>query len=384
MEKSQVDKNNLDNLKVAIVHDFLDTYGGAERVLEVICEVFPEAPIYTLLYDEEKMRGKFKNKNIHTSFLQSFPEFIKKRKRYLLPLMPTAPEAFDLRDFDLVLSSSGAWSKGIITRLNTKHISYLHSPMRFIWDYNERYLKDTKKKLGICKRMFLTYLRIWDFEAAQRPDVLIANSVFTKERINKYYRRDCEVIYPPLLSNFKSTDGEKSNQESIEDKNYFLVVSRLSGYKKVDLVVEVFNKMGLPLVIIGEGEESDNLKKIAKKNIKIIGWQSDAVLEKYYQGARAFIFPAIDDFGLTIIEAMSFGKPVIAIRKGGAKEIVKEGISGEFFDAQTVEVLADGVRRFMEKEKSYDSNIIKKEIERFSKERFKKELSDLVERELNR
>ncbi|EKE22080.1 MAG: glycosyl transferase group 1, partial [uncultured bacterium] len=306
--------NNIDNIKVALVHDFLDTYGGAEKVLAVIAEIFPKAPIYTLLYDEKKMRGKFENREIHTSFLQKFPQWLKNRRRYLLPLMPTAPETFDLRDFDLVISSSGAWSKGIVTRLNTKHICYMHSPMRFVWDYNEKYLKEIGKKIGFCKRIFLNYLRIWDYEAAQRPDILIANSDYTRERIKKYYRRDCDVIYPAVLSlkhenkealkheNIKTIEHENVKTIKHESKgtikqnavaDYFLVVSRLAAYKKVSLVVEVFNKMGLPLVVIGEGEEMGKIKKIAKDNIKILGWQNDEIVNEYYKNARALIFPAV-------------------------------------------------------------------------------------------
>lgn len=387
---------NLNDLKVALVHDFLDNYGGAERVLEIIGEIFPQAPIYTLLYDESKLQDKFKNRKIHTSFLQKFPKFLKKRKRYLLPFMSTAPEAFDLREFDLVISSSGAWSKGIVTRLNTKHVCYMHSPMRFVWDYNERYAKEIKKKMGVFRRMFLSYLRIWDYEAAQRPDVLIANSIYTQKRIAKYYRRDCEVIYPATFSlkhenneslKHKSIKAiEHENKEALKQDSisgYFLIVSRLAAYKKVDLVVEVFNKIGLPLVVIGEGEHFGKLKKIAKDNIKILGWQDDATIEVYYKDARAFVFPAVDDFGLTMIEAMTHGIPVIALRKGGAKEIVKEGITGEFFDSQTIEVLADGIRRFIEKENLYNKDVIREEAQNFSKERFKNELIQLIEKEMS-
>ena len=355
---------------MALVHDFLFYPGGAERVLEVLCEMFPEAPIYTLLYDQEKMRGKFKDREIHTSFLQKFPKFIRKRYRYLLPLMPTAPETFDLREFDLVISSSGAWSKGIVTKLNTIHIAYLHSPMRFVWDYNERYLRTNNQQPttnNFFIRLLLSYLRLWDFEAAKRPDYLIANSVYTQERVKKYYRRDSTVIYPPVAKseipaspagglNPKSEINSKFKIQNSKITDYFLVVSRLSPYKKVDLVVEAFNKLELPLVVIGEGKQYKYLKKIAKDNIKILGWQSDEKIAEYYRNARAFIFPSEDDFGLTAVEAMSYGTPVIAYRGGGATETVIEGVTGEFFDAQTPEVLSDAVRRFMEK--SYNEQAI--------------------------
>ena len=376
-------------LKVALVHDFLVNWGGAEKVLEDLAKIFPEAPIYTLIYDKEKMRGKFSNKNIRTSFLQKFPKFIKYRfRRYLLPFMPTIPETFDLRDFDLVISSSGAWSKGIVTRLNTVHIAYIHSPMRFVWDYSEKYLQDIGKKIGFCKRLFLSYLRVWDYQAAQRPDILIANSKYTQERIKKYYRRESQVIHPSLSEKFsKNKETKKQNNAEIVKtrdifnnsvKNYFLVVSRLSAYKKIDLVVEAFNKLELPLVVIGEGDQKKYLQKIAQKNVKILGWKSDKELKKYYQDARAFIFPTIDDFGLTIIEAMSFGVPVIAIRKGGAKEILKENVTGEFFDAQTVEVLSDGVRRFLENEKKYSKSVITKRAKDFSISKFKKQITSII------
>ncbi len=376
------------DLRVALVHDFLVQYGGAERVLEVLGEMFPKAPVYTLLYDKEKMRGKFSSKEIRTSFLQKFPKFLRKRYRYLLPFMPTAPETFDLRDFDLVISSSGAWSKGIVTKLNTVHIAYIHSPMRFVWDYNERYVRDQKSAFGgkvqsFITRILLSYLRLWDYEAAQRPDYLIANSKYTQERITKYYRRESVVIYPPVEKfEILNPKSETNSKFKIQNSKFFLVVSRLSPYKKADLVVKAFNKLELPLVIIGEGEQYKYLKKIAGKNIKILGWQSDGKLAEYYANARAFIFPAEDDFGLAPVEAMSYGVPVIAYRKGGAAETIIEGVTGEFFNAQTPEVLADGVRRFMEKENQYDKEAIKKRAGEFSKEKFRKEFSEFIDAKL--
>lgn len=373
----------LKDLKVAIIHDFLTQYGGAEKVLLSLCELFPNAPIYTLIYNKEAMSKSplfslLKKGEIRTSFLQKFPNFLKKRKRYLLPFMPTAPEVFDLRDFDLVISSSGAWSKGVITRLNTVHIAYIHSPMRFVWDYREQYFRDIKKKNGFFKRMFISYLRIWDFQAAQRPDKLIANSKYTRERIKKYYKKESQVVYPPCVSLCLKKGESKMDLKNSE--KFFLVVSRLSAYKKVDMVIEAFSKMGLPLIVVGEGEQKKHLRKIASRHVKIVGWKSSEDLEKYYANARALIFPTVDDFGMTMVEAMSHGIPVVAVRKGGAKEIIQEGVNGEFFDAQTPEVLSDGVRRFMENEKNYNSEEIKQSAERFTKEKFKNEILRVIDK----
>ncbi|HEX8974554.1 MAG TPA: glycosyltransferase [Patescibacteria group bacterium] len=370
--------------KIALVHDFLIQQGGAERVLKVLAEMYPEAPIYTLLYDKEKVGGQFSGREIRTSYLQNFPKFLRKRHRWLLPLFPSAVETFDLRDFDLVISSSGAWMKGIVTRLNTKHVSYVHSPMRFVWDYNDRYLKDNgKKKVSLVLRFLLNYIRTWDRLAADRPEHLIANSEYTKKRIGKYYRRDSSVIYPPveMLSSVighQSLDDEKDDRLPIAD--YFLVVSRLSPYKKVDIVVEAFNKLGLPLVVIGTGQQEKYLRKIAKDNVNILGWQNDATVRKYMEKATGFIFPCEDDFGIAPVEAMSCGVPVLAYRKGGALETVQEGVTGEFFDAQTPEVLSDGVRRFMLNKDKYDKENIKKRGQEFSKERFEKEIMEYIDK----
>lgn len=366
------------DLKVALVHDFLVNYGGAERVLEVLCEMYPEAPIYTLIYDKEKMREKFGKKVVYASFLQKFPKWMKRNPKWLLPLMPTAPETFDLRDFDLVISSSGAWSKGIVTRLNTTHISYLHSPMRFAWDMNEEYLRE-KERSGLIKlfsRIFLNYIRVWDKLAADRPDQLIANSIYTKKRISKYYNKECEVIYPPV-----NVEHEEINVDDNGEK-HFLVVSRLSKYKKIKEVIGSFNKLGLPLVVIGEGAEKKNLEKIAGENVKIVSWKSDEEVANYFAGARAFLFPGVDDFGIAPVEAMSYGVPVLAIRQGGIREIVQEGVTGEFFDAATPEVIADAVRRFIDNENNYDKQVIISGANKFSKKRFVREFEEFIDKTL--
>ena len=362
--------------KVALVHDFLTARGGAERVLKVLADMYPDAPIYTLLYDEEKMRGQFSGKDIRPSYLQKFPKWLRKHHEWLAPFYPVVPETFDLREFDLVISSSGAWMKGIVTKLSTTHVAYVHSPMRFVWDYNERYFSEKGKKPSVFLRAFLTYLRMWDRLAADRPEYLIANSKYTQRRIEKYYRRQSEIIYPPIF--LENTAGTAKKETARKD--YFLVVSRLSPYKKVDLVVEAFNKLDLPLLVIGEGQQKKHLQKIAGKNITLLGWQNDEKISQYCAGARAFIFPAEDDFGIAPVEAMLQGCPVIALRKGGVKESVIEGVTGEFFDAQTSEVLADGVRRFMLNEKKYDRDVIKKRAQEFSRARFEKGIRDFIEK----
>ncbi len=374
---------NFKKAKIAIVHDFLNQYGGAERVLETLIELFPQAPIYTIIYESENLHHKFKDKEIHTSFFQNLPKFLRKRLKYCLPFLPVAPETFDLRDFDLVISSSGAWSKGIITRLNTIHIAYIHSPMRFVWDYNERYLRDERKEgLGFFLRPILSYLRLWDKIASDRPDYLIANSQYTQKRIEKYYRRSAEVIYPPVelkkeLETSQILEGMKG------EKRYFLIVSRLSSYKKIKEAVEVFNKLELPLVIVGEGKEKKVLEKIAGTTIKFLGWQPDSQLPALYSKARAFIFSGVDDFGMAPVEAMQYGVPVIALKEGGAIELIEEGKTGEFFEASTSEVMADGIRRFCEKEKGYDHEYIKEQAKRFTKRRFKKEFQEYLNKILD-
>jgi glycosyltransferase involved in cell wall biosynthesis len=369
------------DLKVALVHDFLNQYGGAERVLLALHEIFPEAPIYTMLYDPAKMRGKFKNADIRPSFLQKFPKFLKKRPKWLLPFLPTAPETFNLRDFDLVISSSGAWVKGIIVKPKTIHICYCHSPMRYAWDWNEKYLGEQGLGSGrkIFARLLLNYVRMWDKAAADRPDFFIANSKTTQTRIKKYYRRESEVVYPPVKIEPKA-EPWGAQGSALGTSNFFLIVSRLSPYKKVEVAIEAMNKLDLPLIVIGEGEAKyvKYLKSIAGSKTKFLGWKSDENTKKYFASCRAFLFPGEDDFGIAPVEAMSFGRPVIALRRGGATETVIEGETGEFFDEPMIEVLADAVRRFQENEKNYDSAKIRAQAQKFSKEKFVENMKRVI------
>ena len=394
--------------KIAIVHDFLTYFGGAERVLMSLHKTYPDAPIYTLLYDEKKMKQYFPEAKIRSSFLNRLPKFIRKRKKYLLPFMPTAAETFDLRDFDIVISSSSSFVKGIITKPKAIHICYCHTPTRFLWDWHYNYLEENKIK-GIKKIVILPilhYLRMWDKSAAERADYFIANSEHTAKRIKKFYGRGSKVIYPPVntviarnsterrsnpvttreefnrgiaSSPFRSLRSLRLLAMTDKNKDYFLIVSRLSPYKKIDIAVEAFNKLELPLVIIGEGSDKNKLVKIANKNIKFLGFQPEEKLAQYYKNCYAFIFPGEDDFGITPIEAMSFGKPVLAYKKGGVLETVIENETGEFFDDPIPEILADGARRLKNNYSNYDAEKIKKQAEKFSEERFKEKIKGFVE-----
>lgn len=308
----------------------------------------------------------FPRNPLQTSFLQTLIKFLP--RKWLLPLYPTATESLDFREFDMVISSTSAFTKGIIVKPKTLHISYCHTPTRYLWDCKEEYLNRlSPEKTGPAKKflahLLLNYLRIWDQEAAERPDFFLANSKYTAQRIDKYYHRKAKVIYPPVDTNRFSLSEKKGD--------YFLIVSRLSPYKKIDIVVEAFNRLGWPLRIVGTGEEEKKLRQKARPNIEFLGFVKDKDLPEIYAGCRAFIFPGEDDFGLTMVEAMAAGKPVLAYRKGGALEIVEEGKTGLFFDTPNPEILIDGLRRLKEKEKNFKKEYIREKALLFSRESFR-------------
>ncbi|NTW15238.1 MAG: glycosyltransferase family 4 protein [Candidatus Moranbacteria bacterium] len=369
----------LSGRKTAFVHDFLVSYGGAERVLESLVRLDPDAPIYTLLYDAEAMSGRFEGREIRTSFLQKLPRFLRKRYRLLLPLFPVAAESLDLREFDLVISSSGAWAKGIVTRLRTFHIAYLHSPMRLLWDANGRYL-DESRVFGPCRallRFYLSYLRVWDREAADRPDLLVSNSRYTRSRVEKYYRRDSAVITPPVALPIPEAADPREGADVSDREEFFLVVSRLTASKGIDVAVEAFNKLELPLRIVGSGRERARLETMAGRTVDFLGTVDDKTLASLYRRARAVVVPSEEDFGLAAAEAVSCGTPVITVREGGASEVVEEGKTGESFGASTPESLADAVRRFLDRgPDSYVSD--PRTRERFSEEAFLSSWRDVL------
>ena len=360
-------------MRVALIHDYLNQYGGAERVLEAFSEIFPNAPIYTLIYNPKKIRGAFSDKNIQTSFLQKIP-LAKSRHRIFPLLMPIAIEQFDLSDYDVILSDSASFAKGVITKPNTLHICYCLTPLRYAWDDSHKYIEEFGMPGPIKKLIpfFMNYIRLWDKEAALRVDKFICISKFVARRIKKYYNREAKVIYPPVEAKIFSVSGSSG------EGKYFLMVGRLLAYKRFDIAIKAFNKLGKPLKIVGDGPERKRLRKIAKENIEFLEEISDKKLISYYQNCRAFIFPQEEDFGIVALEAMACGRPVIAYRSGGVLESVKEGKTGIFFDEQTPESLIRAVRKF--RAKDFNPKKIRQHALKFDKEKFKKKIKDFVEK----
>lgn len=376
-------------MKVALVYDRVNKWGGAERVLLALHKIFPDAPLYTSVYNKKKAPwAKVFNpstgsgQGVKTSFLQNFP-FASGNHEFYALLMPLAFESFTFDGYDLVISVTSEAAKGIITKPQTKHICYCLTPTRYLWSGYDDYFKNSIMRF--ISKPVVSYLRFWDKIASQRPDVLIAISREVQERIKKYYNRDSEIIYPPVeISNLNpSTDGQIPNKSSnskskkFKDqrpttKDYFLIVSRLVPYKKIDLAIKVFNKLGLPLKIVGTGIEENRLKRMAKSNIELLGYLTDKELVEYYKGCRAFIFPGIEDFGLTVIEAQSFGKSVIAFRAGGAQESIIDGKTGIFFEVQSEKSLEDTILKFQKI--SFNPEDCIENAEKFSFEEFKTKL----------
>jgi glycosyltransferase involved in cell wall biosynthesis len=364
------DKKSLDDLKIAIVCDWLTVYAGAERVIYEMHQLFPKAPIYTTLYDAKACKV-FENADVRESWLKFVP-FGRKFHRLLFPFMPGVFERMDLDEYDLVLSSAHSAAKGVITMPETIHVAYCHSPMRYVWDQSHSYQKGFRlfAFLNFLTRPILHRIRLWDRIAAERVDRFIANSHYISRRIKKYYGRESDVIHPPVdLSRFSLGVG---------DRDYYLAVGRLIPYKRFDLVVDAFNKLGKKVKIVGTGPEMKKLKRRAKKNIEFVGKVSDEELQKIYQGAKALIFPQLEDFGIVPLEAMACGAPVIAYSAGGALETVKDGVSGLFFEKQNVESLVKAVKKF--EGRDWDAAVVAKSVEDFGSARFKSELRHFLEK----
>ncbi|MBX4211261.1 MAG: glycosyltransferase [Candidatus Yanofskybacteria bacterium] len=348
--------------KIALVHDWLLGLGGAERVLHELHEVFPEAPVYTLFASKRFVRQFLPNTKVFTSFLQKFP-FITRNYRFWAALMPLAVESFDLSEYDVVISSSVLFSKGLIVRPKTKHICYCYSPARPLWDRSSEYAK------GLVSRHLW---RIWDRQASDRVDEFVSISKTIQERIKKYYGKDSRIIYPP------NTLEVQAAEASLEREPYYLIVARLFPHKNIELAIDVFNKLGQRLIVIGDGPLREKLQELAGPTVRILGPKDDETVATYYKYCRALIMPQEEDFGLTSVEAMMYGKPVLALRKGGAVESIIEGETGEFFDDPIPQALADGVRRLNERYDGYDKQGIIEQAKKFSREKFRSEILSLL------
>ncbi len=367
---------DVDYGKVAIVYDRVNKWGGAERVLLALHEIFPKALLYTSVYDEKKAAWAKVFPEIKTSFLQKIP-FARSNHEFLAPLMPLAFESFDFSGFDLVISVTSEAAKGIKTDFKTLHICYCLTPTRYLWSGYGQYFKGGTFKA--MTKLVVDYLKNIDRKIAKRPDVMIAISSEVKNRIKKYYQREAEIIFPPVEI-YKNPEVEvQINPRRVQ--SYYLLVSRLDfGYKKVELAIEAFNKLGKNLIIVGTGREEKKLKKMAKENIEFMGWVSEKKLANYYKNAKALITPQEEDFGIVAVEAQSYGVPVIAFKKGGAIDTVIPGKTGLFFNKQKSESLIDAVKKF-EKMK-FSKKLMLSNAQKFSAGRFKKELLALISRYL--
>lgn len=372
-------------MKVAIIHDWLVTYAGAEKVLEELINLYPDADLYSVVdFLPDNKRDFIKNKKVNTTFIQRLP-FAKKKYRNYLSLMPLAIEQFDLSSYDLILSSSYAVAKGVITGPNQVHISYTHSPIRYAWDLQHQYLKESNLETGLkgwIAKWMLGNLRVWDYRTASGVDYFIANSNFIAKRIWKVYRREAKVIYPPVdTSNFEFSD---------QKEDFYITLSRMVPYKKMDLIVEAFSLMPQKkLLVIGSGPDFEKIKSKAGSNVELLGYQSQENVVALLKKARAFVFAAEEDFGISVVEAQASGTPVIAYGKGGALESViglgeSPNPTGLFFKEQTTAAIIEAIQKFEDNEHLFQYKECYLQAQRFSKEAFLNDFKTYVASVLSR
>jgi glycosyltransferase involved in cell wall biosynthesis len=356
-------------LRVALVHDWLTGMRGGEKCLEVICELFPDAPIYTLLHVEGAMSPLIESKVIHTSAVQRFP-LVEEKYRMYLPVFPFAIESFNFSDYDLLISTSHCVAKGAIPRSGALHICYCFTPMRYVYEMYDEYFG--KGQAGLATRTAMSFiaplLRWWDKKNANRVHHYVAISDHVRKRIFRHYNREAEIVFPPV-------DAERF-QLSLKDNGYYLIVSALVPYKRVDLAIQAFNKNGARLIIVGKGPDEAKLQRAANSTIEFVGWKSDDELARLYAGCKALVFPGEEDFGIVPLEAMACGKPVIAYGKGGVLETVQEGISGVFFPEQSVEALEEALTRAASMH--FDPQKIRDRALQFSRVIYKDKMKKLI------
>jgi len=361
-------------MKKALVHDWFASYAGSEKCVESFTNIWDDFEIYSLIdfLNDKDRELILKGKKANTSFVQNMPKAKEKYRNYL-PLFPLAIEQFDLSEYDVILSSSHAVAKGVLTNSNQLHISYIHTPIRYAWDLYHQYLQESgldKGLKGKLAKYFLHKIRIWDISTVNRVDYYIANSHYIARRIKKIYGKESTVIYPPV-------DVEKF--ELCEQKEeFYMTASRMVPYKKIDMIVEAFSKTAKKLVVIGTGPDMEKIKVKAGTNIELMGYQSDEVMINIMQKAKAFIFAAEEDFGITPVEAQACGTPVICLGRGGTKETVVDMLSGVHFMEQSVEALLEAVKKFEQTSDNFQPKKIRENAQRFSKERFEREIEEFV------
>ncbi len=353
---------------MALIASYLNQYGGAERVLEVVHELFPDAPVYTSAFWAPAFPPAYRTWDIRTSFLNRVPVH---NQRLFLPLYPAAFESFDLRGYDVLLSVTSAFAHGVRVPNGARHICYCLTPARFLWTYDDYIERENIGRLPrLVLPLFIARLREWDRRVADRVTQFIAISQIVRERIAKYYQRDSTIIYPPV--------EVKRFSVSTQRDNYFLILSRLVPYKRIDLAVQAFNELGLPLVIAGDGRDRPRLQAMAQSNVRFLGRVSDAQAQELLARCRAFVFPGEEDFGITPLEANACGKPVIAFAAGGALDSVVEGVTGEFFREPTAQSLVEIIRCF--DERKFDAQTIRCHAEKFGVDVFKDKLRAVIRR----
>jgi glycosyltransferase involved in cell wall biosynthesis len=362
-------------MRVALVHYWLVGMRGGEKVLEEMCRIWPDADIFTHVYEPGAVSDTIKQHKISTSFIQRLPAARRLYKKYL-PLMPLALESLDLSPYDLVISSEAGPAKGIVVRPDAVHICYCHSPMRYIWDQFFLYRAHGGMITKLIMTAALPSLRQWDAVTAMRVDHFVANSAFVAQRIEKYYRRASDVVHPPVaIEKFSISD---------EIDDYYFTCGQLVGYKRFDLAVEAFSRLGKRLIVAGTGEEAKRLKALAGPTVEFAGRVSDEEIARLLRRCRAFIFPGIEDFGIAAVEAMASGRPVIAYASGGALETVVDGVTGLYFNEASVESLTRAVLDFESRVESFDPQIIRAHSRKFDRTRFQVKLKAVVNRQLMR
>jgi len=361
-------------MKVAIVHYWLVNMRGGEKVVEALCEIFPDADIYTHVYDPGAISEIIKSHRIRTTFIDKLPQAAKRYQAYL-PLMPLALEQLDLRNYDLIISSESGPAKGVILSPDNLHVCYCHTPMRYVWEMYFDYRRRSGTIVKMLMPFLIHYLRLWDIASAARVDHFIANSSYVAKRIKKHYRREAEVIHPPV--------DTSSFYQSEDDGDFYLMVGQLVPYKRTDLAVEAFNRLGKKLIVIGDGEELPSLKKIAHSNIQFLGYQPFSTICDHYARCKALIFPGLEDFGIVPVEAMAAGRPVIAFGKGGALDTVIDGVTGLFFYEQSTNALINAIGAYENAQHRFSKSIIINHARCFEKEVFKKNILSSIDKLMN-